>query len=27
MEIATEREGVTVADLKEALKRGPKRGY
>jgi hypothetical protein len=27
MEIAAEREGVTVADLKEALKRGPKRGY
>jgi hypothetical protein len=27
IEIAAEREGITVADLKEALKRGPKRGY
>jgi hypothetical protein len=26
-EISAEREGVTVADLKEARKRGPKRGY
>jgi hypothetical protein len=27
MEIAAEREGVTVPDLKKALKRGPKHGY
>jgi hypothetical protein len=27
MEIAADLAGVTVADLKEALKRGPKRGY